>query len=84
MFEELFPWVVLSAFLTVLGGWMGGNKLIWSRSSLIFAAPGWFWALLIISAGSLRPVEVSSVRMAQQRIAEFFISPRFSLQILTA
>ncbi|PTX96717.1 hypothetical protein DB345_05910 [Spartobacteria bacterium LR76] len=30
MYEELFPWVVLGAFLTVLGGWIGGNT-IWSR-----------------------------------------------------
>lgn len=30
MYEELFPWVVVSAFLTVLGGWIGGNT-IWSR-----------------------------------------------------
>jgi Ca-activated chloride channel family protein len=30
MYEELFPWAVLSAFLTVLGGWVGGNT-IWSR-----------------------------------------------------
>ena len=30
MYEELFPWVVLSALLTVLGGWIGGNT-IWSR-----------------------------------------------------
>jgi Ca-activated chloride channel family protein len=30
MYEELFPWVVASAFLTVLGGWVGGNT-IWSR-----------------------------------------------------
>ena len=30
MYDELFPWVVLSAFVTVLGGWVGGNT-IWSR-----------------------------------------------------
>jgi len=30
MYEELFPWVVLGAFVTVLGGWIGGNT-IWLR-----------------------------------------------------
>jgi Ca-activated chloride channel family protein len=30
MYDELFPWVVMGAFLTVLGGWIGGNT-IWSR-----------------------------------------------------
>lgn len=30
MYEELFPWVALGAFLTVLCGWIGGNT-IWSR-----------------------------------------------------
>lgn len=30
MYEELFPWLILSAFLVLLAGWIGGNT-VWLR-----------------------------------------------------
>jgi len=30
MYEELYPWLVSSAFLVLLAGWIGGNTL-WLR-----------------------------------------------------